>query len=124
MKWNTKEVVELLSTIPDVTIKVSGPGGDCDSDNLTIKPTSEKRKHNAVSVCGLVEDLSTCVDNPSNPSVDMAYIELRTYAAGTDQDLDDDASDEITRVFMAVKKKLRESYKKTFHFVRHYKEVY
>ena len=135
MKWNTQEVIDLLSTIPDTRIDIVSPGGDCDTENLYIFSTLEQptvtvyegeryERQNAVTLCGLVEQLGIYIDDPANPSVDIAYIELRTLDSDSSGGIDEDASDEIIRIFYAAKKKLKEAYGKSFSVVGHYKQVY
>lgn len=69
MRWKTEEMVKLFEGL-GAKVEVSGPGGDCDTDNLIL--TAPSARDARLYVCGFITDGD--ITDPSDTDVDMVEV--------------------------------------------------
>lgn len=72
-RWNTETILELLEDLDDVVIEIFDPGGDHDTEIISIAyPASVAPPDGAIcQVFGML--LNDCIEDPTDSDVDVLF---------------------------------------------------
>jgi len=102
-RWNTQKIITDLKKIPLIRdIKVNGPGGDVDSENLVITVRGAPDK---LLVCGFVADQADFTTSTPGDD-DFEMVELADSSADSRGGLNSD-DDNVGQVWLAIRNYFR-----------------